>query len=113
MLHKQFSIIEIYQVEIDTNATNIKHFEPWLNDKYFNHINKIVIGALIMFTKNVKIPKEAVNGAIIIITSIIYDSQNNVITIKIQLINNFMIFKNIPSNTNIHMMDIIIKHHFQ
>jgi succinylglutamate desuccinylase len=29
MLHKQFSIIKIYQVEIDTKfATNIKHFEP-------------------------------------------------------------------------------------
>jgi hypothetical protein len=58
------------------------HFEPWLNDKYFNHINKIVIGALVMFIKNVKIPKEVVNGAIIIITSIIYGSQNNVITIQ-------------------------------
>jgi len=51
MLHKQFSIIEIYQVKINTNATNIKHIEPCLNDKSFNHINNIVIGALIMFTK--------------------------------------------------------------
>jgi hypothetical protein len=68
-----------------------------------------------MFTKNVKIPKEAINGAIIIITSIIYGSQNNVITIQVQLINNFtkMIFKKIPSKRNIHVMDIIIKHPFQ
>jgi hypothetical protein len=51
MLHKQFSIIEIYQVKININATNIKHNEPWLNDKSFNHINNIVIGALVMFTK--------------------------------------------------------------
>jgi hypothetical protein len=51
MLHKKFSIIEIYQVKIDTKfATNIKHFELWLNDKYFNHINKVVIGALRMLT---------------------------------------------------------------
>jgi hypothetical protein len=58
MLHKQFSIIEIYPVKIDTKfATNIKHFEPWLNDKYFNHINKIVIGALITFINNVNISK--------------------------------------------------------
>ncbi len=69
MLHKQFSIIEIYKVKINTKfATNIKHFERWLNDKYFNHINKVVI------------------GAIIIMKSIIYDLQNNVITIKVQLI---------------------------
>jgi hypothetical protein len=87
MLHKQFSIIEIYLVKIETKfATNIKHFELWLNDKYFNHINKIVIGALIMFIKNINISKGTVIGAIIIITSIIYDLQNNVITIKVQLI---------------------------
>jgi hypothetical protein len=45
MLHKQFSITKIYQVKIDSNATNIKHIEP-LKDKSFNHINKIAIGAL-------------------------------------------------------------------
>lgn len=50
MLHKQFSIIEIYQVKINTNITNIKHIELWLNDKFFNHTN-IFIGALVMFTK--------------------------------------------------------------
>jgi hypothetical protein len=33
MLHKKNSITKIYQVKIDTNATNIKHIEPWLNDK--------------------------------------------------------------------------------
>ncbi len=68
-----------------------------------------------MFNKNVKIPKETVNGVIIIIKSIIYGSQYNVITIQVQVINNFtkMIFKKIPSKTNIHVMDIIIKHPFQ
>ncbi len=96
-------------------SLSLSHFEPWLNDKYFNHINKIVIGGLIMFNKNVKIPKETVNGVIIIIKSIIYGSQYNVITIQVQVINNFtkMIFKKIPSKTNIHVMDIIIKHPFQ
>jgi hypothetical protein len=59
MLHKQFSIIEIYPVKIETKfATNIKHFEFWLNDKYFNHINDIVIRALIMYIKNVTYQKE-------------------------------------------------------
>jgi len=42
MLQKKNSIIEIYQVKIYSNATNIKHIEP-LNDKFFNHINKIAL----------------------------------------------------------------------
>jgi hypothetical protein len=42
MLPKKNSIIEIYQVKIYSNATNIKHIEP-LNDKSFNHINKIAL----------------------------------------------------------------------
>ncbi len=33
MLHKKISITKIYQVKMYTNATNIKHIEPWLNDK--------------------------------------------------------------------------------
>jgi len=67
-------------LKIDTNATNIKHVEPWLNDKFFNHINKIAIGALVMFTENVNIPKGIING---VITSIILDHQNNVTKIKV------------------------------
>ncbi len=42
MLHKQFSITKIYQVKINTNATNIKHIEPWLNDNSFIHINALL-----------------------------------------------------------------------
>jgi hypothetical protein len=63
-------------LKIDTNVANI---EPWFNDKSFNHINKIAIGALVMFTENVNIPKGGVNG---VITSIILDHQNNVTKIK-------------------------------
>ncbi len=51
-------------MKINTNVTNIKHVEPWLNEKSFNHINKIDIGALVMFTENVNTPKGVVNGAI-------------------------------------------------
>jgi len=68
-----------------------------------------------MFNENVNIPKGPINGVTSTTTSITYDPPNNVTTIDIQLINNFtkMILKKVPSNTNIHMMDIIIKHHFQ
>jgi hypothetical protein len=33
LLHKKDSITKTHQVKINTNATNIKHIEPWLNDK--------------------------------------------------------------------------------
>jgi hypothetical protein len=82
-LHKKFSIIKIYQLKINTNATNIKHIEPWFNEKSFTHINKIVIVVLIIFTRNVNIPKGSINGAITTIISIIYDPQNNVIAIEV------------------------------
>ncbi len=42
-----------------------------------------------MFIKCVNTPKRVVNGAIATITSIIYDAQNNVTTIKVKLVNNF------------------------
>jgi hypothetical protein len=54
----------------------------------FNHIDKITIGALVMFTKNVNIPKGVVNGATTTITSIVLDPQNNVTSIEVQLTNN-------------------------
>jgi hypothetical protein len=66
-----------------------------------------------MFIEHVNIPKGVVNGATTTITFIILDPQNNVTSIEVQLTNNStkMIFK--KHNTNIHMMDVFIKHHFQ
>jgi hypothetical protein len=68
-----------------TNATNIKHIQPWLNNKSFNHIHTIAIGAFVMFRNNIHIQNEVVNGAIATITSIICDLENNIITIEVQL----------------------------
>ncbi len=42
---------------MDTNATNIEYIQPWLNNKPFNHIHIIAIGALVMFTYNIIIKK--------------------------------------------------------
>jgi hypothetical protein len=70
---------------MDTNATNIEHIQPWLNNKSFNHIHTIAVGAFVMFTNNIHIQNEAVNGAIATVTSIIFDLENNITTIKVQL----------------------------
>jgi hypothetical protein len=58
---------------MDTNATNIEHIQPWLNNKSFNHIHTIAVGALVMFKKNINIQKGVVNGAIATITFITFD----------------------------------------
>ncbi len=69
---------------MDTNATNIEHIQPWLNNKTFNHMQTIVVGALVMFRNNINIQKGVVNGAIATMTSIIFDTKNNVTTIEVQ-----------------------------
>jgi ATP-dependent exoDNAse (exonuclease V) alpha subunit len=87
-LQKHFPTSEIYQVKMDTNATNIKHIQPWLNNKSFNRIHTIAVGALVMFTDNINIQKGAVNGKTATITSMIFDTKNNVINIEVQLTTN-------------------------
>jgi hypothetical protein len=74
---------------MDTNATNIEHIQPWLNNKSFNHIHTIAIGVLGMFTKNINIQKGDVNGAIATyIAYVIFDTENNITAIKVQLTTN-------------------------
>jgi hypothetical protein len=85
VLQKHFPISEIYQVKMDTNVTNIEHIQPWWNNKSFNHIHTIAIGAFVMFIDNINLQKGAINGLIATITSIIFDTKNNIITIEVQL----------------------------
>jgi hypothetical protein len=73
---------------MDTNATTIEHIQPWLNNKSFNHIRTIDVGALVMFTDNINIQKGAINGATTIITYIIFDPKNNIIVTEVQLTTN-------------------------
>jgi hypothetical protein len=69
-----------YQVKIFTNATNIKHNEPWLNDKSFNNITTLHYScSLKMVTYSLK---GVINGATTTIKSIICDFQNNVATMN-------------------------------
>jgi hypothetical protein len=65
--------------------------------------------------KKHQLQKGVVNGAIVTITSIIFDFENNIIAIEVQLTTNSikMILKKLQFNPKIHMMDIIIKRHFQ
>jgi len=46
---------------MDTNVIDIEHIQPQLNDKSFNHISNIAIGAFFMFIENISIPKGIVN----------------------------------------------------
>jgi ATP-dependent exoDNAse (exonuclease V) alpha subunit len=87
-LQKHFPTSEIYQVKMDTNVTNIEHIQPWLNNKSFNHIHTIAIGAFVMFIDNINIQKGAINGLLATIKSIIFDTKNNVTPIEVQLTTN-------------------------
>jgi hypothetical protein len=53
VLQKHFPTSKIYRVKMDTNATNIEHIQPWLNNTSFNLIHTIAIGALVIFTNNI------------------------------------------------------------
>jgi hypothetical protein len=52
-----------------------------LNNKSFNHVDIVAIGALVMFTYNIIIQKGVVNGVTATITSIIFDFENNIVAI--------------------------------
>jgi ATP-dependent exoDNAse (exonuclease V) alpha subunit len=92
-LQKHFPTFEIYEEKMDTNATNIEHIQPWLNNKFVNYIHTIAVDALVMFTNNINIQKRAINGAIATISSIIFDPKNNITAIEVQLTTNSIMLK--------------------
>jgi hypothetical protein len=68
LIQKKIFDIEIFDVTMDTNATNIEHVENWLHDSKFDHIKYIAIGVILMITKNIDISQGVVNGAFVIET---------------------------------------------
>ncbi len=68
LIQKKFFDIEIFDVTMDTNATNIEHVENWLHYSKFDHIKYIAIGVILMITKNIDISQGVVNGAFVIET---------------------------------------------
>jgi hypothetical protein len=48
ILHKKFHADQIYVIQLETNAKNVEHIQPWVNNKRFNHMEHVALGALVM-----------------------------------------------------------------
>jgi hypothetical protein len=51
LIHKILPTNEIFNVIMDTNVSNIKHVENWLQDLNFHYRKYITIKAIIIFPK--------------------------------------------------------------
>ncbi len=52
IFQKLFTSNEIFDVVLDTNAFKFEHMQQWIKDPYFEHIKKVVVGALVFITEN-------------------------------------------------------------
>ncbi len=53
ILHKKFPVDQIYAIQLETNARNVKHIQSWANNKRFNHVQHVALGALVMLNENI------------------------------------------------------------
>ncbi len=68
---------------METNARNVEHIQSWVNNKRFNHMQHVVLGALVMLTKNIDLKVGATNGTTGIVTKLEFDLEDNVCSISI------------------------------
>jgi cytochrome b len=66
---------------LETNARNVEHIQSWVNNKRFNHMQHVVLGALVMLTKNIDLKVGAANGTTGIVTKLELDLEDNVCSI--------------------------------
>jgi len=81
ILHKKFPIYQIYALQLETNVRNLEHIQSWVNNKRFNHMQHVVLGALVMLTENIDLKVGVVNGTIGIVTKLEFNSKDNVCSI--------------------------------
>jgi len=70
---------------LETNAKNVEHIQSWVNNKRFKHMQHVVLGALVMLTKNIDLKVGVTNGTIGIITKLEFDLKDNVCSIVVAL----------------------------
>ncbi len=70
---------------METNARNVEHIQSWVNNKRFNHMQHVALGALVMLTENIDLKVGAANGTIGIITKLEFDLEDNVCSIFVAL----------------------------
>ncbi len=70
ILHKKFPADQIYAIQLETNARNVEHNQSWVNNKRFNHMQHVALGALVMLTENIDLKVGAANGTTGILTKL-------------------------------------------
>jgi ATP-dependent exoDNAse (exonuclease V) alpha subunit len=85
ILHKKFPADQIYAIQLETNARNVEHIQSWVNNKRFNHMQHVALGALVMLTENIDLKVGAANGTTGIITKLEFDLEDNVCSISVAL----------------------------
>jgi hypothetical protein len=85
IFHKKFLADQIYAIQLETNARNVEHIQSWVNNKRFNHMQHVALGALVMLTKNIDLKVGVANGTTRIVTKLEFDDENNVCSISVAL----------------------------
>ncbi len=85
ILHKKFPAYQIYVIQLETNARNVEHIQSWVNNKRFNHMQHVALGALVMLTENIDLKVGVANGTIGIVTKLEFDLEDNVCSIFVAL----------------------------
>jgi ATP-dependent exoDNAse (exonuclease V) alpha subunit len=85
ILHKKFPADQIYVIQSETNARNVEHIQSWVNNKRFNLMQYVALGALVMLTENIDLKVGAANGTIRIVTKLKFDLEDNVCSISVAL----------------------------
>jgi hypothetical protein len=83
ILHKKFLVDQIYALQLETNARNVEHIQSHVNNKRFNHMQHVALGALVMLIKNIDLKVGVTNGIARIMTKLEFDLKNNVCNISI------------------------------
>ncbi len=86
ILHKKFLVDQIYVIQLETNARNVEHIQSWVNNKRFNHLQHVALGALVMLIENIDLKVGAANGTTGIVTKLEFDLEDNVYSIPLHSI---------------------------
>jgi hypothetical protein len=62
-----------------------EHIQSWVNNKRFNHMQQVALGALVMLTENIDLKAGVTNGTVGIVTKLEFNLENNVCSISIAL----------------------------
>lgn len=87
---RKFGLSESIHVNLDTNVLPDNNMQYYLDDPHFAQIHIMVVGSLIMFTENTNLPNGDVNGATATMTCVNVDTNQNVISILVEITNTSM-----------------------